>query len=155
MIQTRSVKDLMNADIMTIADDMTTDEAARYLIEHEISGAPVVDEQGHLVGMLSMTDIARSVAEPSESGSSGDSGLYRDDEAEVVLNDVRQRSGQERAVTVRDVMTPAVHQVAVTASAGEVARRMLELHVHRMVVTKGREPVGIVTSMDLLKLIAG
>ena len=36
MIQTRSVKDLMNADIMTIADDMTTDEAARYLIEHEI-----------------------------------------------------------------------------------------------------------------------
>ena len=111
MIQTRSVKDLMNADIMTIADDMTTDEAARYLIEHEISGAPVVDEQGHLVGMLSMTDIGRSVAEPSEVGSSAGSGFYRDDGAEVALDDARQRSVQEPAVTVRDVMTPAVHQV--------------------------------------------
>jgi predicted transcriptional regulator len=155
MIQTRSVKDLMSADIMTITDDMTTDDAARYLIEHEISGAPVVDEQGHLVGMLSMTDIGRSVAEPSEAGSSVGSGIYRDDGAEVALDDARQRSVQEPAVTVRDVMTPAVHQVAVTASAAEVARRMVEQHVHRLVVTKGKEPVGIITSMDLLKLMAG
>ena len=155
MIQTRSVKDLMSTDIMTIADDMTTDEAARYLIEHEISGAPVVDEQGHLVGVLSMTDIGRSVAEPSEVGSSAGSGFYRDDGVEVALDDVRPRSIQEPAVTVRDVMTPAVHQVAVTASAAEAARCMVEQHVHRLVVTKGKEPVGIITSIDLLKLIAG
>jgi predicted transcriptional regulator len=153
MIQTRSVKDVMSAHIMTVADDTTTDEVARYLIEHEISGAPVVDEQGHLVGVVSMTDIGRSLAEPSDVGSSS-GGLYRDDAADIALDDVAQRY-PERAVTVRDVMTPAVHQVAVTASAAEVARRMVEQHVHRLVVTKGREPVGIITSMDLLKLIAG
>jgi predicted transcriptional regulator len=155
MIQTRSVKDLMSTDIMTIADDMTTDEAARYLIEHEISGAPVVDEQGHLVGVLSMTDIGRSVAEPSEVGSATGSGFYRDDGVEIALEGVRQRSMQEPAATVRDVMTPAVHQVAVTASAAEAARRMVEQHVHRLVVTQGKQPVGIITSIDLLKLIAG
>jgi predicted transcriptional regulator len=43
MRNTPNVKDLMNPDIMTVADEMTTDELARYLIEREISGAPVVD----------------------------------------------------------------------------------------------------------------
>lgn len=46
MSKARNVKDLMNPDIMTVVDEMTTDELARYLIEREISGAPVVDGQG-------------------------------------------------------------------------------------------------------------
>ena len=66
MGKTRNVKDLMNPDIMTVADEMTTDELARYLIEREISGAPVVDSQGHLIGVVSMTDIGRNLAEPSD-----------------------------------------------------------------------------------------
>ena len=48
MNQAQRVKDVMSPDIMTVADDMTTDELARYLTEHEISGAPVVDAPGHL-----------------------------------------------------------------------------------------------------------
>ena len=56
MNQARRVKDVMNPDIMTVADDMTTEELARYLTEHEISGAPVVDGQGHLIGVVSLTD---------------------------------------------------------------------------------------------------
>ena len=157
MIQTRNVKDLMSTDIMTVPDDMTTDDVARYLIEHEISGAPVVDEQGHLVGVVSMTDIGRNLAEPLEpldGGSSSGAGSFADD-ADFTLEGPGQRYAEERPVTVRDVMTPAVHQVPVTATAAEVARRMVEQHVHRLVVTRGKEPVGIVTSMDLLKMIAG
>jgi len=151
MTHTRKLKDLMSADIMTVADDMTTDEVARYLIEHEISGAPVVDEQGHLVGVVSMTDIGRSAAETS-TGASARTGFWRD---ERLLEDYGPQDVEDRAVTVRDVMTPAIHQVPVTASAAEVARQMVEHHVHRLVVTEGKEPVGIITSMDLLKLIAG
>ena len=67
MNTTRNVKNLMNPDIMTVADDMTTDELARYLTEREISGAPVVDSQGHLIGVVSMTDIGRNMSEPSDS----------------------------------------------------------------------------------------
>ena len=155
MIHTHTVKDLMSTDIMTVPDDMTIDDVARYLIEHEISGTPVVDEQGHLVGVVSMTDIGRNVAEPPEVGSSGRAGFDRDDEAEFTLEDLGQKYVEERAATARDVMTPAVHQIPVTASVAEVARRMVEQHVHRLVVTQGKEPIGIVTSMDLLKMIAG
>jgi predicted transcriptional regulator len=154
MIRTRSVKDLMSPDIMTVPDDMTVDDVARYLTEHEISGTPVVDEQGHLVGVVSMTDIGRNAGEAAEFGPSSHAGPGRRDAAELTLDDLVERDA-ERIATARDVMTPAVQQVPVTASVAEVARRMVEQHVHRLVVTENKEPVGIVTSMDLLKTIAG
>ena len=152
MIKTRTVKDLMNPDIMTVADDMPIDALAEYLVEHEISGAPVVDTQGHLIGVVSMTDIGRNMAEPSESSRSSD--FYRDIAADLTLEDLGQRYVEERAVTVRDVMTPAIHQVPVTASVAEAARLMVDHHIHRLVVTQGKEPVGIITSLDLLKMVA-
>jgi CBS domain-containing protein len=153
MTKVRSVKDLMNPDIMTVADEMTTDELARYLSEHEISGAPVVDSQGHLVGVVSMTDIGRHLAEPSVA-SSRSWEFYRDTADNLPLENLGQRHGDEPPVTVRDVMTPVIHQVPAAASVADAARLMIEHHIHRLVVTQGREPVGIITSMDLLRVIA-
>ena len=148
----RRVKDVMNPDIMTVADDMTTDELVRYLAEREISGAPVVDSQGHLIGVVSMSDIGRHLAEPSDLAPSRLSKFYSDNADEVTLEDRGQRYVE--AVAVRDVMTPAIHQVPVTASVAEAARIMIEHHIHRLVVTQGKEPVGIITSMDLLRVVA-
>src|SRR5512134_4176360 len=152
MNDARRVKDVMNPDIMTVADDMTTDELARYLTEREISGAPVVDSQGHLVGVVSMTDIGRHVAEPSEFESSRSQGFYSDSAGDLTLDDFGQRYVEQSAATVRDVMTPIVHQVPASATVAEAARVMIREHIHRLVVTQGREPVGIITSMDLLRV---
>ena len=58
------------------------------------------------------------------------------------------RSGLSRFVT------PVIHQVPATAAVGEVARIMVVRHIHRLVVTQGKDPVGIITSMDLLKMVA-
>ena len=113
-----------------------------------------MDGQGQLVGVVSMTDIARNLAEPSDFASSRSSGFYRDDVTDLTLEDLGQRYVEERAVSVRDVMTPVIHQVPVTASVAEVARIMVEQHIHRLVVTQGKNPVGIITSMDLLKMVA-
>ena len=150
----RLVKDVMNADIMTVADDMTTDGLVRYLTEREISGAPVVDNQGHVVGVVSMTDIGRLLAEPSDYESPLSSSFYLDTGNDMTLEDLGQRFVEERTVTVREVMTPVVHQVPATASVTEAARIMIERHIHRLVVTEGREPVGIITSLDLLRVVA-
>ena len=154
MSKTRNVRDLMSPDVMTVGDEMTTDELARYLIEREISGAPVVDSQGHLIGVVSMTDIGRNMAEPSDVELSRRSGFYRDVAADFMLEEPGERYVEERAVTVRDVMTPVIHQVPVTASVREAARIMVDQHIHRLVVTQGKEPVGIITSMDVLKMVA-
>jgi predicted transcriptional regulator len=153
MNKTRSVKDVMNPDVMTVADEMTTGELARYLSEREISGAPVVDNQGHLIGVVSMTDIGRYMAEPSELESTRDSEFYRDSAGEVTLEDYGQRYVEQSAATVRDVMTPVVHQVPANATVAEAARVMVREHIHRLVVTQGTQPVGIITSMDLLRVV--
>ena len=149
----RNVKDLMNPDIMSVADEMTTDELARYLIEREISGAPVVDSQGHIIGVVSMTDIGRNIAEPSDIESSRSSDFYRDIVADFTLDKAAESYIEER-VTVRDVMTPVIHQIPVTASVAEAARIMVDHHIHRLIVTQGKEPVGIITSIDILKMVA-
>ena len=154
MSKSRNVKDLMNPDVMTVADEMTTDELARYLIEREISGAPVVDSQGHLIGVVSMTNIGRNMADASDVESSRSSSFYRDIAADFTLEDPGERYIEERATTVRDVMTPVIYQVTVTASVAEAARIMVDQHIHRLVVTQGKEPVGIITSMDVLKMVA-
>src|SRR3990170_2044234 len=102
-----------------------------------------------------MTDIGRNMAEPSDFASSRRSGFYGDvAAADLTLEDLGQRYVEERAVTVRDVMTPVIHQVSVTASVAEAARLMVDQHIHRLVVTQGKEPVGIITSLDLLKMVA-
>jgi Predicted transcriptional regulator, contains C-terminal CBS domains len=154
MSRIQNVKDLMSTPIMTVADDMTTDDLAQYLIDHEISGAPVVDTQGHLVGVVSMTDVGRGIAEPAETESSGASGIYREEAADFTLEDLGQRYVEERAVMVRDVMTPTVRHIPVTASVAEVAKLMIAEHIHRVVVTQGKQPVGIITSMDILRMVA-
>ena len=153
MNNARFVKDVMNPDVMTVVDEMTTGELARYLTEREISGAPVVDGQGHLIGVVSMTDIGRHMAEPSEFESSRGSEYYRD-LADETLEDFGQRYIEQSAAIVRDVMTPVIHQFSATASVAEAARVMVREHIHRLVVTQGKEPVGIITSMDLLRVVA-
>src|SRR5262245_266213 len=155
MKQAQCVKDVMNPDVMTVTDDMTTDELARYLTDREISGAPVVDSRGHLVGVVSMTDIGRHLAEPSEFAASRPAQFYRDASDDMSLEDLGQRYVEERAATVRDVMTPVVHHVPATAAVREAARIMVEHHIHRLVVTQDREPVGIITSIDVLRVVAG
>src|SRR5687767_7780745 len=85
-------------------------------------------------GVVSMTDIGRNMAEPSDVDSPRSSGFYRDIAADLTLEDLGQRYVEERAFTVRDVMTPVIHQVPVTASAAEAARLMINPHIHRLVV---------------------
>ena len=96
-----------------------------------------------------MTDIGRNVAEPSDDESSRGSSFYGDIAADLTLEDLGQRYVVERVVTVRDVMTPVIHSVPVTASVAEAARIMVDQHIHRLIVTQGKEPVGIITSLAI------
>ena len=102
-----------------------------------------------------MTDIGRHLAEPSDFDSARASEFYRNTSDEVTLEDLGQRMVEERTASVRDVMTPIVHQVPATAAVREAARIMVEQHIHRLVVTENREPVGIITSIDILRVVAG
>ena len=126
--------DLMNPEILTVDADLNVRELASFLVENEISGAPVRDEEGRIVGVVSLFDIA-AVTSDGEDGSGGGPEEARD------------------GLLVADIMTPLVHSVTEDATVSEVAAAMLKGHLHRLLVTRENQAVGIISTSDLLGLL--
>ena len=142
--------DLMNPEVLTVPDDMTVGELATFLVANEIAGAPVTDAAGRIVGVVSVFDIARLLGEEDDDddldepddeapGSGPEAGEAEVDGVEDLL--------------VEDVMTPQVFSVSEDATVQEVAALMLKEHLHRLLVVREDEPVGIISTSDLLGLL--
>jgi CBS domain-containing protein len=154
MLRPLIASDVMNPQVLTVRDDMTLEELARFLVEHEISGAPVEDPEGRLIGVVSVTDVAAAVSERA--------GVLRDRPSPAPFfrewgerYDPEELAGLagDDSFTVRDIMTPRVYSVAEEASISEVAETMMESHIHRLLVTRGGRVVGILSTSDLLGLL--
>ena len=63
-----TAKDVMNEDVLYAREDMTVRELAAFLAENQITGAPVLDAGGRMVGVVSVMDIAESEAEDEQAG---------------------------------------------------------------------------------------
>jgi CBS domain-containing protein len=161
--------DLMNPKVLAVREDMTLRELAAYLIHHQITGAPVEDGGGRLVGVVSTVDIAEAMLAGPADADAGDgaaagadlgSGPGANVEAGAAGSEEEEEEEEEDEpylpeddVLVRDIMTPAIDSVSEDATVSEVASRMLDSHVHRLLVTRDGRPVGIVTTSDLLGLL--
>jgi CBS domain-containing protein len=142
--------DLMNPRVLTVREDLTVRELANVLVENEISGAPVEDRSGKLVGVVSLTDIAAALADDEEEGgdyfvSEWGDGMSREEIEELGLD--------EAELTVVDIMTPEVFTVREDTPVSEIAEAMIQNHVHRILVTREDRVVGIISTSDLLGLL--
>jgi CBS domain-containing protein len=143
--------DIMTAEPVCIEPGMTIREAARLFDEHEISGAPVVDAAGRLVGVVSRTDLVRRYM-------SGDDDRDPRMLAELFSYDDEDDDGPlpDQVISVEDFMSTDPVSAPPTASLRELAERMLRSRVHRVIIVDGQDtPVGIVTSLDLVRGLAG
>lgn len=144
--------DLMNPDLLTVPDDMSVRELARFLVDNDITGAPVEDDSGRLVGVVSVFDIARLLGEEEDDFELEDG----DEEAANGASDAEGLDPADAAddeLLVEDIMTPAVWSVSEEATVPEVASLMLKQHLHRLLVVREEEPVGIISTSDLLGLL--
>lgn len=145
-----TAKDVMTRRVLTIRDDASVSELVSLLSENMISGAPVVDADGKLVGVVSTTDVARQSRKRS---------IKRDHPPdfylhgwELIEDDVRSFSVEEEGDDkVQDIMTPVIFSVSEDAMVSEMADTMVGGRIHRLIVTNGDTVVGIVTTLDLLK----
>lgn len=141
-------RDVMTADPVCVVPSTRIAELARILEEHEISGVPVIDQQGRVVGVVSKTDLVRRCAEGVDDIPPGylfevlsDQG--QDEETSEVI--------PEPLVCVEDFMTEAPLTVAPEVSIAAIARMMFDRRIHRVIVTDEEGfPVGIITTLDLL-----
>lgn len=145
---------VMMGPLVTIREDTPLKDAARTLIEQRFSGAPVVDEMGCPVGVISLKDIARymewhlEVEETEEKSAT----VASSDEGRPVRR-VRRRRTKDPSVRV--VMTPEVRTVAADAPLPEVIDALLEGPYRRIFATgPDGEIVGVISAHDVLRALA-
>jgi len=116
------------------------------LLANEITGAPVLDENDYLVGVVSMVDVARCAA-----GKIGPGKVDYHSHPKASSGTELEHSSNLDDKTVGDIMTPCIHQVSMTSSIEEALDIVLEEDIHRVVVTHRGHVVGIVTAGDMLR----
>ncbi|HSN73382.1 MAG TPA: CBS domain-containing protein [Steroidobacteraceae bacterium] len=120
-------RDYMVRDIVTFFPDTDVMDAISVLVEHAISGAPVVDTHGNLVGILSEKDCLKVALE---------AGYYG-----------------ERAGPVGNYMTPKVETIQADTPIADVARRFADSNRRRLPVMDGTRLVGQISRRDVLRAI--
>jgi CBS domain-containing protein len=154
-----TASDLMNPEVLTVHDDMAVRELAAFLIENEISGAPVADAEERLVGVVSLVDVAAAVSGEggrlARAGSAYFIGDLGDGEEERDDGDFGALPLVAEELRVADIMNPKIYSVREDATVSEIATLMLDGHIHRLLVTREDRAVGVITTSDLLGLLVG
>ena len=140
------VKDVMTPDVIAVGPDAPIHKAARLMVDHGVSGLPVVDERGAVVGIISEGDlIVRQ------------KGLERRpwwklffDDAEALAREYQKKAG----AIVGDVMTRDVISVSPELPIGSAALLFEKHRVRRLPVVADGQLVGIVSRGDLIKALA-
>ncbi len=115
----RKVKDVMSSPVKSVGANQTIPEVISMFKTNNISGAPVVNDKGFAIGLISRSDLFSQ--------------------------------GDLSEQTVRERMTPFVFEISPEDELLNVARSMVDAKVHRIVVVEDNKPVGIVTSLDLVR----
>jgi predicted transcriptional regulator len=149
-------KDIMSTRVLSVQEDWTVDRLADFFIKKKISGASVVSNDGQLIGVVSLTDIARIQARKSEKKSDKDQvdGFQKSMNAfwDVGLVGLHKGTGLQKRVW--DIMSSAIIDIQEETPVPEIAKAMMKEKVHRIFVTRNKKLVGIITTMDLLKIIS-
>ena len=147
-IRPRRVFELMNPDVVSLRPEQSVADAQRILAEKSVSGAPVVDDSGRVVGVVSQNDLVRTAAHPDTAEHAGQFFSSIEEFADLGATPVAAGS-----VRVGDVMSKRVYAVGRDTGVAVAANIMRERRIHRLIITDKGVLVGIVTSLDLLRVV--
>lgn len=142
--------DIMNPRPITAHPGMTCEALQELLVENRISGAPVVDEDGVLHGVISMTDILSSgLNRPYAPG------YFEDTRLERMLEEEGFHLETITSGYVEDFMSRDVITAFPLTPLADLAERMYANRIHRLIVVDPQDNLvlGIVTTFDMLKLL--
>lgn len=131
------IREVMTTPVITVRPTDPVRAAIRILYEHNVTAAPVLDESGRLVGIVSEMDLLRGEFDPDPRAT------------------VRFRPGEPELppAVVSDVMTSDVTTTTETADAASLTEVMISQKIKSVPVLRGREVIGIVSRRDLLGVL--
>lgn len=140
-------QDVMTRDLVTIPPGTPLDAIARLFAERGISGAPVVDQDGHLLGLVTESDLMRRIAAP-------------EDRPRGWLREAFTPAGRQAAAfarthgrTARDVMTTALVTADEDTPIAQIAKVMEERAIRRVPVLHDGKLAGLVARADLIRAL--
>jgi CBS domain-containing protein len=153
-LEGETAADLMKPNPISIAETAVIQEAITLLTDRGFSAAPVIDEAGRPVGVISRTDIL--VHDREQGGMQRPDLVYDDwEDLDSQLGENVFQGFQVRDVDrtrVRDIMTPAVFCVSPETPVREVVSQLLKLNVHRLFVVDDKGVlVGVISARDILQ----
>ncbi|MCL4537691.1 MAG: CBS domain-containing protein [Nitrospirae bacterium] len=144
----QKAKDIMIRDVITVKPATTIEDLARIFIEKNISGAPVVDDNGDLIGIVTENDLI------SQNKRLHIPTVVRLFDAFIMLESpgrIEKEIKKMAAVTVDDICTKDVITATEDMLVEDIATIMSEKKVHLIPVVDGRKVCGIIGKMDLIK----
>lgn len=127
------VAELMQTNLQTVGPDTSIADAIVLLSDSHITGVPVVDARGRVLGVLTTSDVLNAAAETSGA-----------EERERLFDQT----------TVREIMTPRPLTITPATEVKEAAQQMLYLEVHRLFVEDDGRLVGVVSQSDIVRGVA-
>ena len=142
-------KDVMTSPVISVEPDESIWQAVRTMLQRHISGLPVIDKQGRLVGIVSEGDFLRR----AETGTQRRRARW----LEFLIGPGRLADEYTRSHgrKISDIMTPDPLTVTEETSLDEVVRTMEKRRIKRLPVVRGNEVVGILTRANLVHALAG
>ncbi|MDY0227778.1 CBS domain-containing protein [Desulfomicrobium apsheronum] len=146
----RTAQDIMTAEVITISPDADITEAVKILLDKGVNGLPVVDESGHLVGILCQSDLVRmqkSLPIPS---------LFTLLDGFVPLSSSTLLEAEVKRIAaskVSDAMSTKVVTIGPDMTIDEIAALMVDKKFHTLPVADNGKLLGIVGKKDVLKTL--
>lgn len=142
----------MTRNVITVTQDMTVKHLAQLLMDNNISGVPVIDDGGKLIGVVTENDLIdqnKKVHIPTVV-SILDSFIYLES-PDRMEQEMRKIAGS----MVRDIYSKNVRTVGPAATLDELATIMSEQNIHTLPVVEGDQLVGIIGKRDIIRTIIG
>ena len=127
------VVDIMQTTVRTVTSDTPISEVVISLADAQVSGLPVVDARGRVIGVVSSTDVIAAQAETQSA-----------QERQILLEQT----------SVRELMTPKPLMIEATAELQEAARHMLYAEARRLFVEENGILVGVISHTDIVRAVA-
>lgn len=122
------VAELMRHPVQSVAPDQTVEELVRAMADAHVSGLPVVDRSGRVLGVVTATDVLQAAAEKE---------------------DERARANLFTHTTAADLMTRTVLTIEPDADVRHAAQQMLYTEVRRLFVVEKDRLVGVISQTDI------
>ena len=142
-------KDVMKTELVTIREETPVKEIAKLMVEHDISGLPVVNGQGEVLGVVSELDLMRKQIKPNEPSVWTMLWGMDPDREKKHRDALRKYMGK----TAGEVMTAPALTVDVSDSLEKVGNMMFNKQIKRVFVTDGKKLVGVVSRSAFTKLM--